>query len=230
MKMPNAARSGGFTLIEIAVALVVVALVLGSILVPLTTQVQQRKIGDTQKALQEIKDALTGFAIINGRLPCPDTDTDPTAAGYGIEETSCSATVAAEGYLPWKTLGVTDLDAFGIRRANASSPRIGDWRYRVDRNFAVAFSLTTGFSTDSLSIVDSAGNALTATTERPIAIVFSAGPNTTPDGQNASYEGTIGIYQSDVQGDVPSLTFDDILTWVSRPTLFNRMTAAGKLP
>lgn len=226
MKMPKAASSRGFTLIELAVALVVVALVLGSILVPLTSQVQQRKIGDTQKALQEIKDALTGFAIINGRLPCPDTDTDPAAAGYGIEEATCAATVAAEGYLPWKTLGVTDLDAFGVKRTSAASPRIGDWRYRVDRNFAVAFSLTTPFSTDSLSIVDSAGNALTTTTERPIAIVFSAGPNTTPDGQNASYEGTSGIYQS----DVPSTTFDDILIWVSRPTLFNRMTAAGKLP
>jgi prepilin-type N-terminal cleavage/methylation domain-containing protein len=228
MKMLKAAQCEGFTLLEMAVVLTIITLLLSGLLVPLTTQVQQRKISDTQKGLQEIKDALAGFAIINGRLPCPDTDTDPAAAGYGIEEASCAATVAAEGYLPWKTLGVTDLDAFGVKRTNAASPRIGDWRYRVDRNFAVAFSLTTPFSTDSLSIVDSANNALTTTTERPIAIVFSAGPNTTPDGQNASgsYEGTSGIYQS----DVPSTTFDDILIWVSRPTLFNRMTAAGKLP
>ena len=218
----------GFTLIEMAVAVFVIALLLGSILVPLTTQVQQRKISDTQKALQEIKEALIGFAIIYGRLPCPDTDTNPVAAGYGIEEASCSTTVAIEGFLPWKTLGVTDLDAFGIRRTSASSPRIGDWRYRVDRNFAVAFTLTTPFSTDALTVRNSAGNALTTTTERPIAIVFSAGPNTTPDGQNASssYEGTSGVYQS----DVPSPTFDDIMIWVSRPTLFNRMIAAGKLP
>ncbi len=221
-----AAPPRGFTLVEIAVALFIVSLVLGSILGPLATQVERRKVSDTRKALDEIKEALNGFAIINGRLPCPDIDLDPTAAGYGKEEATCATTVIAEGYLPWKTLGVTDLDAFGIRRDNVAAPRIGDWRYRVDRNFAVAFNIITPFSTDSLSIVDSAGTALTTTTQRPIAIVFSAGPNTTPDGQNASYDGTSGIYQS----DVPSPTFDDILIWISRPTLFNRMIAAGKLP
>jgi hypothetical protein len=40
------------------------------------------------------------------------------------------------------------------------------------------------------------------------------------------YEGTSGTYQA----DVPSTTFDDILIWISRPLLMNRMVAAGKLP
>lgn len=218
----------GFTLIEMAVAVVVIALLLGSILVPLATQVEQRKISDTRKALEEIREALIGFAIINGRLPCPDTDSDPAAAGYGLEEASCAAAPVTEGYLPWKTLGVAELDAWGIKRISTASPRIGDWRYRVDRNFAVAFSLTTGFSADALTVRDSAGNALTSSTERPVAIVFSAGPNTTADGQNAvaSFEANSAVYQA----DVPSPTFDDTLIWMSRLILFNRMVAAGKLP
>ena len=218
----------GFTLIEMAVAVVVIALLLGSILVPLTTQVEQRRISDTRKALEEIREALIGFAIINGRLPCPDTDSDPAAAGYGLEEASCAAAPVAEGYLPWKTLGVTEMDAWGIKRTSAASPRIGDWRYRVDRNFAVAFSLTTGFGADALTVQNSAGAALTSSTERPIAIIFSAGPNTTADGKNAvtEFEASLGVYQA----DVPSPTFDDILIWMSRLILFNRMVAAGKLP
>lgn len=218
----------GFTLIELAVSVVVIALLLGSILVPLTTQVEQRKISDTRKALEEIREALIGFAIINGRLPCPDTDSDPAAAGYGLEEASCAAAPVAEGYLPWKTLSVAELDAWGLKRASAASPRIGDWRYRVDRNFAAAFSLATGFSADALTVRDSAGTALTSSSERPVAIVFSAGPNTIADGQNAatSFEASNGVYQA----DVPSPTFDDILIWMSRLILFNRMVAAGKLP
>ena len=222
----SARAATGFTLIELAVAIVIIALLLGSILVPLTTQVEQRKISDTRKALEEIREALIGFAIINGRLPCPDTDTNPAAGGYGLEEASCSTNPAAEGYLPWKTLGVAPMDAWGIKRTVAASPRIGDWRYRVDRNFAVAFTLSTSFGGDALTVRDSAGNALTSTTERPVAIMFSAGPNTNPDGQNASFEGSNGIYQA----DVPSPTFDDILIWISRPILFNRMVSAGKLP
>jgi hypothetical protein len=41
-----------------------------------------------------------------------------------------------------------------------------------------------------------------------------------------SFETTGGVYQS----DVPGPNFDDILIWISRPILFNRMVAAGKLP
>ena len=66
-----AATTRGFTLVEIAVALFIVTLVLGSILVPLTSQVEQRQISDTRKTLEEIKEALMGFAVANGYLPCP---------------------------------------------------------------------------------------------------------------------------------------------------------------
>ena len=118
------------------------------------------------------------------------------------------------------------MDAWGIRRTTVASPRFGDWRYRVDRNFAAAFTLTTPFSADDLVVQNTAGTALTTTIERPVAIVFSAGPNQAPDGQNASFEAAGGIYQSDVQ----TSTFDDIVIWISRPVLFNRMVAAGKLP
>lgn len=216
----------GFSLIEVAVVLFILVLLLGSILVPLQTQVEQRKISDTQKSLEAIREALIGFAVLYGRLPCPDTDTDPAAAGYGEEDPSCTAPTA-EGYLPWKTLGVSPMDAFGITRTAATSPRIGDWRYRVHRSFAVPFTLNTPVNTtDNLSVRDSANNLISSGTERPIAIVYSAGPNLTPDGQNASYETTSGTYQA----DVPSPTFDDILIWISRPVLMYRMVTAGKLP
>jgi len=222
----NKNKEAGFSLIEVAVVLFILVLLLGSIMIPLQTQVEQRKVSDTQKSLEAIKEALIGFAILYGRLPCPDTATNPAAANYGEEDASCP-TPSAEGYLPWKTLGVTSMDAFGITRTATASPRIGDWRYRVHRNFAVPFTLSTSVTTsDNLSVRDSANNLISSGTERPVAIVYSAGPNGTPDGQNASYEATNGIYQA----DVPSPTFDDILIWISRPILFNRMVAAGKLP
>src|SRR5574340_426127 len=101
----NRARSSGFTLTELAIVLVIVALLLGGLLVPLTAQVEQRRFRETQKALGEIREALLGFAVVNGRLPCPDTDA-PGTAGYGEENFPCTAPPVAEGYLPWKTLGV----------------------------------------------------------------------------------------------------------------------------
>ena len=61
----------GFTLIEMAIVLMIVGLLLGGMLVPLSAQMDQRNISDTQKSLSEIKEALIGYAMANGRLPCP---------------------------------------------------------------------------------------------------------------------------------------------------------------
>ena len=63
--------SRGFTLIEMAVVLLVVALILGSILVPLNAQVRQRNVAETQRTLEEIRQALIGYAMIHGHLPQP---------------------------------------------------------------------------------------------------------------------------------------------------------------
>lgn len=219
-------RQRGFTLTELAIVLIIVSLLVGGMLVPLSVQRDIANVKETEKRLAEIRDALLGFAAINGRLPCPDTDNDPEAAGYGLEEALCSADLIAEGYLPWKTLGVSQFDAWGSTRTSATAPRIGDWRYRVDRNFAIAITLATTFSTDSLTVRNNAGIALTSTTERPVAIVFSTGPNNVPNGENASFEPAGGIYQAGER----SPTFDDLTIWLSRPQLFNRMIAAGKLP
>ncbi len=219
----NAER--GFTLVEMAIVLVIVGLLLGGLLMPLSAQVAQRRIGETQKAMDEIKNALIGFAVMNGRLPCPTTTTNPANASYGVEDATCDRTT--NGYLPWKTLGVAETDAWGIIRATTASPWIGYWRYRVDPGFAVIFSLSTPTdSTLNLTVQNNSGASLTTTTQRHIAIIFSTGKNLTADGQNATFLQTNAIYQS----DVPSSTFDDITVWLSAPTLFNRMVAAGKLP
>lgn len=215
----------GFTLVEMAVVLVIVGLMLGGLLMPLSAQMEQRDRSNTKQRLEEIKEALIGFAMLNGRLPCPTTQTDPTDANYGAED--CT-TPSIEGYLPWKTLGVPETDAWGTVRTSAASPWVGYWHYRVDSNFANAASLiamTTTSSADALSIQDNAGNSI-ITSGNTLAVVFSTGKNLAPDSENADYEPTSGLYQS----DVPTPTFDDQLIWISRPLLINRMVMAGKLP
>jgi prepilin-type N-terminal cleavage/methylation domain-containing protein len=216
----------GFSLVEMAIVLTIVGILLAGLLPTISSQIEQARRSETRKQMAEIQQALMGFAIINGRFPCPTTNTDPANANYGLETSPCSTAPTAEGILPWKTLGVTETDAWGSRRGIASDPwpGLGYWRYRVDRNFssATSFTLNTTFA-DTLSIVDNSGNTLTSSTERPVAIVFSTGPDIQANLENK-------IFDSKYQSDVPSTTFDDILIWISRPQLFNRMVAAGKLP
>lgn len=217
----------GFTLVEMAVVLVILGLVIGGLFVPISAQVDQRNYSETRQRMIEIKEALIGFAILNGRFPCPSTVTNPADAGFGVEAASCSSTAEAEGYLPWKTLGVYDVDAWGEVQKTSDDGMLGYWRYRVDRNFSVTFNMTTAFSADDvLKVQDHAGNTLATDAGRPVVIFYSTGKNRFADRGNRYYETTNGVYESDIQ----STDFDDHLVWISRPLLMNRMVTAGKLP
>lgn len=217
-------RLQGFSLLEMAVVLIMLALLMGGMLMPLQAQFEYQKLRQTNQSLAEIKDALIGFAMIHGRLPCPSYITNPVQADFGVEASSCDATVSSDGYLPWKTIGVNETDAWGTRQSSASGGMIGYWRYRVDKNFTTNIQFDTNFG-NSLSIINSRGDSITTTTERPVAIIYSTGRNLHADGENADYEATSGTYQSDIQ----STNFDDILIWVTRPLLMYRMVSAGKL-
>lgn len=222
-------RQTGFSLVELAMVLFIISLVLGGLLVPLASQLEVRQRSVTLDGLERIKESLIGFAMINGRLPCPTTETDPSNANYGREDTVCSAPTA-EGYLPWMDLGVDEYDPWGTARLASTDPMYGRWRYRVDRRFSCDASPCTDTQMaladvwqDNLDVQDENGNALTSTSEPPVAIIYSTGENQTADGANATWDTTY-------QGGAATSSFDDIVVWVTRPLLFSRMVAAGTLP
>lgn len=143
----------GFTLAEMALALIVLALALGGLMAPLGLQQEARYRADATRALNDIREALLGFAAANGRLPCPAQANLPsshalagqeaatgagaalgcacTSATSGIASqgsTACDASIAANtvgGVLPWATLGLPETDPWGNR-----------YTYRVTTFFA----------------------------------------------------------------------------------------------
>lgn len=120
--------SKGFTLIEIAMVLVIVGLLLGGLLMPLATQVDVQRRIETEKTMEQIKEALIGFAMVNGRLPCPADPATPTSvASAGIERPAATACAGNEyGVVPWVTLGVSELDAWGRRFTYRVTPWFAD--------------------------------------------------------------------------------------------------------
>jgi prepilin-type N-terminal cleavage/methylation domain-containing protein len=96
-----------FTLIELAVVLTIIALLVGSFLIPLGTQIDVAKIRSTEKTLEQVKQALIHYAATNNRLPCPATDVE---SGLELNTlTNCQK----EGYFPWANLGMGQYDAWG---------------------------------------------------------------------------------------------------------------------
>jgi prepilin-type N-terminal cleavage/methylation domain-containing protein len=107
----------GFTLVEMAVVLVIISLILGTVLGLGNAQIQASKINSTKQKQLAIKLALISFISRNNRLPCPAVATIAKGAtGYGVEApTGCTGTnlsgAVATGIVPWSTLGVTDENA-----------------------------------------------------------------------------------------------------------------------
>ena len=243
MRAP-AARQPGFTLIEIAVVLFIIVLVLGSILVPLTTQVEQRQVSDTEKTLSEIREALLGFAVANGYLPCPDKTTALPGGGTandGVEDVvagtgACVAT--NEGNVPWATLGVGPVDVWGNR-----------FRYQVNSNFSTRSPGATFTLTSTSNIIVCSASACGATaryTSDAVAVIISLGrngygainsntgtANTAPtSADEIQNQAGPSQFMSRTRSPLGSAAgeFDDVVVWLPRSVLFNRMVAAGKLP
>ena len=55
--------ASGFTLLELALVLLVITVLLGGLAVPFTRQIETRRIAETQKAMATIQDALIGYAM-----------------------------------------------------------------------------------------------------------------------------------------------------------------------
>jgi prepilin-type N-terminal cleavage/methylation domain-containing protein len=224
-------RSSGFTLIELAVVLAIFGLLLGILVVPLSTQVDQSRIAETERQLAAVREALIGFAIANGRLPCPANPATPTGtAGAGAEQRTpptCTGGVV-EGVLPWAALGVPETDPWGRRLT-----------YRVSLLFAddPAAGMQASFLITDAGTINVTDGAVIIGNTIP-AIVVSHGKNGRGAFRTDGVQilGAAGNELENANGNATFVSrvhapdFDDIVVWVSPNVLKSRMVAANRLP
>lgn len=256
----EARRHGGFTLVELAVVLAIIAMLLGGLVVTLSAQVDLQRIIETRATLENIREALMGFAAANGRLPCPasSTSSGQEAFSAGGNATNGNCLNFYNGFFPAAALGITPTDTSGFA--------LDGWGNRI--RYATAYPTINGVSNpftrqdgmknagmqpvesyadgSGLLFVCSTGPlpaGTTATgcpsgptniTKKTPAVVFSAGRNAATGGAGADEA-------ANLNGDGVFVThpptaagaggeFDDVVTWISLPVLFNRLMTAGRLP
>lgn len=230
-------RYRGFSLVEMAIVLVIVGLALGAGLSVLSGQIEQKKINETQKVLEEARDALIGFAIVNGRLPRP-----ATVLNNGVEIANCPNDAVCTGLIPWSVLGVSKLDGWGKII-----------RYSVTPAFAnAAFTQSTVGTKNVRTRVNGGPISVTAVAANVPAVVFSHGRDNfgTTDGGVAIPNSAVGLTNTDeITNDTgagtgpagtnfiqraPSINtavpgvFDDMVVWLPTATLLSRLSAVGK--
>lgn len=241
------ASQSGFSLIELAIVLIVVALLGSGALFGLSSQHKQMQFQESAQQIEIALDALMGFAMSAGRLPCPADPAIPSKDGAGKEEITCLPTNCApkssgcectckyeHGVLPWQTLALAGLDPWGNRLT-----------YFAGREFSNPVSYddeTKGIKTRfTLETVGRAniqnGSGQVVASEIP-AVIVSHGQRGrgayTDTGEKIT--GATGDEQLNASGTqnfiskTPTELFDDHVAWIVPTVLKSRLVSVGKLP
>ena len=233
----------GFTLIELAIVLVIMTILIGGLAVPLSAQIQARRIAETKQTLNEAREAIFGYAMAhsasNGTgapyLPCPNVN------GDGLEgPRDAGRCLSTEGFFPWVALGTAAQDAWGNRL-----------RYAVTEDFA---NSVTGFQNADLGdrqICSTSANAgsgdcgaLGNIAANVPVVILSHGPNgwgagningntlAAPSSNSERENANSDHVDKELVSPLPSNanTFDDLVTWVSADQLRGRICPPGGCP
>jgi len=231
----------GFTLVEMAVVLIILALLLGGLLSPLTAQIDQKNYTEVKRTLENAKEALMGYALSNKHLPCPDKTAGANNGpndnpNDGVEDFNAAGDCIAplEGNLPWATLSLVERDPWEQRLI-----------YRVTATFSRRAPLNTfGLASNgNLRVCNEAACNLPRLTDLAVAVIVSRGKNrgicsTAPslpacDDERANDDNNDDFVSHEPRARtalIPNAEYDDVVVWLSSNILINRMVAAGQLP
>lgn len=231
-------KNQGFTLVEMAVVLVIVGLLIGGLVTPLGVQLEQRRVADTQRAMEEARDALLGFAARNGYLPCPAIS---SANGLEDRDGAHCTNERRIGFLPWATLGLQRLDSWNHLYLYSVTPAFSDssnlFRLNTPRDITVASRdalgnlVSASAANDIPAVILSHGrNGYGAYSDAGIRMA-DAGSGNIDEKANMSPLGLAFITRTSTDNAAaPGGAYDDIVVWLSPNILYNRMLAARRLP
>jgi prepilin-type N-terminal cleavage/methylation domain-containing protein len=99
-------KQKGFTLIELAIVMIIVGLLIGAGVSLLPGLINQQKYTQNQSLLNQNYNAINGYIIGNGQLPLPSSDTNGASQSQNPQSKNF-------GYLPYTTIGGLQKDAYG---------------------------------------------------------------------------------------------------------------------
>jgi prepilin-type N-terminal cleavage/methylation domain-containing protein len=228
----------GFTLIELAIVLVIITILIGGLAVPLSAQIQARRIAETNKTLDEAREALVGYAMSHTDndataprpyLPCPDTDNNGTE-----DRANGGACLQNQGWFPWVTLGTAAQDAWGNRL-----------RYAVTSAFANSSAGFSNANSGTFQVCSASGCATVDVASNVPVVLLSYGPDgwgalnvngntlaapTSDDEKENTNTDVNYVSRTPSRADSASGEFDDLVRWISADQLRGRICPAGGCP
>lgn len=236
----TAINQRGFTLLELSLVLVVLGILANMFIQPAGSQVEMAKRQRTDRSLDQVEQALIGFAMTHARLPCP-----ADWQGPAIEKEECGVG-RNYGRLPAITLGLP-----GAR--DAQGALLDGWNQPIHYAVSAADHPTRGLvgwsdftTSDELREVgmselasELAICATAVSTDCPVdqllanqvpVIFFSKGKPL--DDSLIEQENTDGddVYVSHPYSQTDANHFDDRVRWIPENILLYRLLQAGVVP
>jgi prepilin-type N-terminal cleavage/methylation domain-containing protein len=244
-------QARGFTLIELAIVLVIMTILIGGLAMPLSAQIQARRIAETMKTLEEARHAIIGYAMTHSvdhdgdpdtpprpYLPCPANPADDS----GREDRIGNICGRADGLFPWVDLGTASQDAWGNRLHYSVENREYADKSKGMPNLA---SYTPPYVTLNLKRICSDSTCTTLVADNLPVVVFSHGqngwgarnvngstlkaPESADEQENADVDPSFVSRSPSRAGDAAG-EFDDLVVWISDGVLRSRVCPAGGCP
>ena len=229
-------HSGGFTLLEMSIVLLIMGLLLGSVMQPMGAGINDRKRQQTLGQLVEIREALIGYASVHHRLPCP-IDSANSIAGSGAQAVESECHVS-HGYVPAAVLGISGhhddsgflTDGWGmpiqyhVTLSDADDDGFSDFTTVEEMRDVGMQNLSPEFE-----VCNGAGCAQLRANRVPVVLISTGRVQNSSNDEieNQDSDSRFVSRDLDVVGDDQ---FDDIVIWLSGNILFTRLLQAHVLP
>jgi len=221
-------RSNGFSLVELAIVLVIVALLTSGLLLGISAQRNAAENIDAQRQLDTIREALLGYAMANGRLPCP---ADPASSVGNEDRTNqyvqCNRVDTTRngifGVIPWAALGLPETDPWGRRFTYYVN---ADFTKPLPSGTLASFTLSTTGNADIKNTVNPPPASVIIASNLPAVVVSHGSNGVGTSGDELENANSTLTFVS----RTPGSDFDDLVTWIAPSILKSKMVAVGRLP
>lgn len=202
---------------------------------------QARREQRTLLLLAQAREALAGFAAVNGRLPLPAASSQD-----GLERaTPCTSDADCTGFLPWAALGIEGADAWGQRLRYSVTPALTSYTYLASS--AVATRTVQTRDTDGNLYYLAGGAGCSVEAQCAPFVLLSHGRRNFGVSESGIERANTGVDNEDELTNAeatlhfisrppaagprqPGGEFDDLVTWLPLDLLYRRMRAARTLP
>lgn len=237
----NRKAACGFSLVELSIVLVIIGTLASAFVVPLSSSYRHARYKQTQLQLQSIREAMHGFLVSAGHLPCPIAP--ELNAPIGDRSNLCTR---SHGGVPAAALGVmgernTDgalLDSWGrpifYAVSMADSQQFGisgspDWLSVGELSKVGASNLNADLQLCKDAAVNECSQR-NLIADQIVWVIYSLGELDAEDGIQIENQDNDRVFSVTAYSSNTEKPFDDQIIWASRSELVYWLLKANWLP